>query len=139
MSEANKAIVRRIYHEVFEQGNLAAADEVIAADVVEHEEFPGMVPGLEGFKQMVAGMRAAFPDIQVIEYDLIAEGDKVAARYAMRGTHRGPFMGVDATGKQVTVGGNEVMRFAGGKVVEHWGTTDALGLMQQLGALPPMG
>jgi steroid delta-isomerase-like uncharacterized protein len=139
MSEANKVAMLRIYEEIFGQGNLVAVDELIAADVVEHEEFPGMVPGREGFKQLVAGLRAAFPDLQLVEHDMIAEGDKVAARFVMRGTHRGPFMGVGATGKQVTVTGTEIVRFAGGKAVEHWGTTDALGLMQQLGALPPMG
>ncbi len=139
MSEANKAAMRRLYEEVFGRGNMTVADEILAADFVEHEAFPGMEPGIEGFKQMVSAARSAFPDFRLTAEDLIAEGDRVAVRYTMTGTHRGEFMGAAPTGNQIKVSGMEVARFAGGKVVEHWGNTDTLGLMQQLGLMPSEG
>ena len=77
-----------------------------------------------------------FPDLTFSAEDMIAEGDKVAVRFTMRGTHKGEFMGVPATGKQFEVSGIDIVRFAGGKAVEHWGVTDTMAMMQQLGAVP---
>lgn len=139
MSEENKAIVHRLYEEVFNRGNLTAADTVVAANFVEHEEFPGLAPGLEGFKQMVAMLRAGFPDARMTADVMLAEGDLVTSRYIFKGTHRGAFMDIPPTGKEVTMTGIEILRFAGGKVVEHWGNSDTMGLMQQLGVIPPSG
>ena len=139
MSEQNKAIMRRFYEEVFNRGNLTVAEDVFATDFIEHEIFPGMAPGLEGFKQMVSAARAAFTDFRVSADDMLAEGDKVAVRYTTSGTHRGGFMGVAPTGKRVTLTGIDINRFTGGKIVEHWGQSDSLGLMQQLGLVPSMG
>jgi len=139
VSEQNKAIMRRFYEEVFNRGNLTVAEDVFATDFIEHEIFPGMAPGLEGFKQMVSAARAAFTDFRVSADDMLAEGDKVAVRYTTSGTHRGGFVGVAPTGKRVTLTGIDINRFAGGKIVEHWGQSDSLGLMQQLGLVPSMG
>ena len=139
MSEQNKAIMRRFYEEVFNRGNLTVAEDVFATDFIEHEIFPGMAPGLEGFKQMVSAARAAFTDFRVSADDMLAEGDKVAVRYTTSGTHRGGFVGVAPTGKRVTLTGIDINRFTGGKIVEHWGQSDSLGLMQQLGLVPSMG
>ncbi|MFQ5880662.1 MAG: ester cyclase [Dehalococcoidia bacterium] len=138
-AEENKAIMHRIYEEVINTGNLALADQFIAADVVEHEALPVVASGLEGFKQFFTMFRTAFPDLRFIVEDMIAEGDKVATRLTIRGSHKGEFMGMAPTGKQVTMTAIDIIRFAGGKAVEHWGNTDELGLMQQLGAVPPMG
>lgn len=84
-------------------------------------------------------IRAAFPDLHVTVEDMVAEGDKVVARVTMSGTHKGEFMGIAPTGKQITVGIIEILRIAGGKVVEHWNVVDSLGMMQQLGAVPAPG
>ena len=135
MSEQNKAIMRRIYDEVFSNGNLAVVDELVVKDVIEHEEGP---QGSEGLKQTVTMFRTAFPDLQFSVEDMIAEGDKVVSRITMRGTHKGEFMGIPATGKTITVQAIDIIRFANGKAVEHWGVTDSAAMMEQLGVAPPM-
>ena len=112
-------------------------DELMAVDFVEHEELPpGMPTGREGAKVLFAGMRSAFPDFKATIEDVIAEGDKVFMRMTWSGTQAGEFMGIPSSGKQFTVGVFDVMRIEGGKLVEHWGMTDNMGMMQQLGAMP---
>jgi steroid delta-isomerase-like uncharacterized protein len=138
-AEDNKAIVRRFYEEVLNQGNLAMSDELVAADFVDHQPFPGQGPGLAGLKESLGAFRAAFPDLQYTIEDLIAEGDKVVVRATMRGTNEGSLFGLPASGKQVTVGDIDIVRIAGGKMVEGWGITDRLSMMQQLGVIPQMG
>jgi len=139
-TEENKAVARRAY-DAFNQGlrtgNLAALDEVIAANMVDHNPAPGQGPGLEGAKQVFTQFFAAFPDLQFTVEDMIAEGDKVASRITARGTHKGDFQGIPATGKQVMQTGIDILRIAGGKVVERWGQFDDLGMLQQLGVVPP--
>jgi steroid delta-isomerase-like uncharacterized protein len=137
-TEENKALLRRFYRELVDQGNLAIIDELIAPDMVEHEELPpGIPPGREGVKQFFALMRSAFPDVQVAVEDMLAEGDKVVARVTFRGTHRGEFIGVPASGKQVAFTAIDILRIVDGRLVEHWGQTDNLGMLQQIGAIPP--
>lgn len=138
-AEENKGIMRRIYEEVINQGNMDAADELIAADLVEHDPFPGYEPSLEGFKEGLAAFRGAFPDLHATVEDMIAEGDMVAARITMSGTHQGEFMGIPPSGKRVTISGIDLARFEGGKGVEHWANQDDLGMMQQLGVVPAQG
>jgi steroid delta-isomerase-like uncharacterized protein len=135
MSEQNKSIVRAIY-EVINTGDFSKVDQLIAPDAVDHEAPPGAPRGPAVLKEFVTTFRAAFPDLKISAEDMIADGDKVASRAVMRGTHKGEFMGVPATGKKFEIAGIDIIRFAGGKVVEHWGITDTLGLMQQLGAMP---
>jgi steroid delta-isomerase-like uncharacterized protein len=137
MSEQNKAIARRFYDEVVSQDKLDLIDELVDPNVVEHEEFPGLSPGREGVKEFFAMFRSAFPDLQFTIEDMVAEGDKVAARVTVRGTHKGPFLDIATpTGKQITVGVIDIFRFASGKIVDHWGVTDQMSMMQQLGAIP---
>lgn len=136
-TDANKAIVRQSYEEMFNQGNTAAVDKYVAPNYVEHQTMPGMPPGPEGLRRTITMLRQAFPDLHITVDDVIAEGDKVVARVTVRGTQKGEFMGVAPTGKAITMTGIDILRFEGGKVVEHWGNEDDLGLMQQLGALPP--
>jgi predicted ester cyclase len=136
--EDNKAIARRIF-EVFNTGNMALADAVIAADVVDHQPPPGIEQGLAGFKQLIGMLRAGFPDLQVTIEDVIAEGDKVTVRSIIHGTHQGDFMGIAPTGKPVKFQAIDVLRLAGGKAVEHWGNQDDLGMLQQLGVIPTLG
>jgi steroid delta-isomerase-like uncharacterized protein len=132
MSEQNKAIVRRISEEVWNQGKLNVADELYASDYVDHNAPPGSPGGLAGFKGTVTMLRASFPDLVLTLDQTLAEGDRVAIRQTIRGTHKGPFMGVAATGKQVSFGGMVFVRIENGKVVERWGIIDVPGLMGQL-------
>jgi steroid delta-isomerase-like uncharacterized protein len=142
MSEENKAILRRVNDEVFSQGNLDLVDELFAPDYVLHD--PGLpggeLRGTEHFKQRWVSMfRTAYPDLQLSVEDQIAEGDKVVARYTGRGTHQGELMGIPPTGNEVSVGGIIISRVSGGRVEEEWNSFDALGMMQQLGVIPPPG
>jgi steroid delta-isomerase-like uncharacterized protein len=138
-TEQNKAIVRRFFEEVGNQGNLDLAGEIFAADVVDHTAPPGQAPGLEGVKHNLAIFRTAFPDVRLTIEELFAEGDRVVARYTARATQTGEFFGIPPTGKQVTVTGISLSRIANGKIVEQWGNQDDLGMLQQLGVVPPPG
>ena len=137
-TEDNKALIRRAYEEGFNQRNLAVLDEVNASDLVSHNASTTM-QGLEAFKQFLSLYLSAFPDARFTIQDAIAEGDRVASRYTFQGTHQGELMGIPPTGKQVTVTGIIINRIAGGQSVEGWLNFDALGLLQQLGAIPSMG
>lgn len=136
--KVNKALSRRFYEEAFNQGNLDVIDELIAEDAIDHEEFPGKINGpvREQIKQIVAMFRNGFPDIHVSVEDLIGEGDKVGARLTFRGTHTAEFMDIPATGKQVTFPMIDIVRIANGQMVEHWGISDTMGMLQQLDAVP---
>ena len=139
-TEQNKALFRRMVEEIFNRGNMSLADEFIAPDFVEHEELPpGIPPGREGVKQLTAMLRSAFPDFKATIDDMIAEGDKVVVRMTWRGTHKGEFMGIPPTGKSVSFGVIDIVRFAGDKFAEHWGLMDSMSMMQQLGAVPAPG
>jgi len=139
-TEQNKAMARQMIEDIFSRGDLSRVDEYLAPDFVEREELPpGLPGGREGVKQLTAILRSAFPDFKATIDDLVAEGDKVVIRHTWTGTHRGEFMGVPPTGKSVSFGVIDIIRIAGGKVVEHWGLMDSMSLMQQLGASPPPG
>jgi len=138
-AEDNKAAVQHMAEEAFNKGNLEVLDELVAQDVVDHDPAPGQPPGREGMKQFVSELRTAFPDLQLAMENIVAEGEYVAFNYTINGTHQGEFMGVEATGNQVSVKAMEMVRIAGGQMVDRWGNTDQLGLLEQLGALPPIG
>jgi steroid delta-isomerase-like uncharacterized protein len=139
MSEENKALIRREIEEVFSaQGDLDVADEIFAPEYVSHdpispEEVRG---GPEGAKEFAMMYRNAFPDVQLSIEDQIAEGDKVVTRWIGSGTHLGELMGIAPTGNQVRVAGMTISRIEEGKIAEEWEIYDALGMMQQLGAIP---
>lgn len=137
-TEDNKALVRRVFEEVLNQGNLALIDELYSPDYVEHTP-SGPVHGTEAYKQYLMTYRTAFPDAHYTIEDQIAEGDKVMTRWSGRGTHQGPLMGIPPTGKQSTVTGMSIGRSEGGKIVEVWTEFDLLGVLQQLGVIPTMG
>ncbi len=140
MSEENKAIVRRQEEELFTQGNLDAADEIYAPNYVGHDPTnPEDIRGLEAAKQAAADYREAFPDLQVTIEDLIAEGDKVAARVRFRGTHQGELEGIAPMGRQVESTGIVISRIEEGKIAEDWANFDDLGMMQQLRLVPKPG
>ena len=134
----NKAQLRRIYEEMFNQGNLAIADELIAPDFLNHATPPGSNRGPESMRQLITILSIAFPDMHYTVEELVAEGDTVAVRVTMSGTHRGPgpLQGMPPTGRSVRVAQMHFIRFRDGKVVEHRAVRDDLGLMQQLGIIP---
>ena len=136
-TEEHKALIRRTY-EVFNQGDFTAFFETFTPDFVLHNGSLA-IQGLEAFKQLHPMYITAFPDFHFTVEDLVAEGDKVAIRNTTRGTHQGEFMGLPPTGKHWTVAETAISRIAGGKIAEHWTNPDMLGLMQQLGVVPPPG
>ena len=130
---------RRLMEEAFSQGNMDVVDELIAPDYVHH--FPddpegGGVRGPEGIKELFGSFRSAFPDLEGIIEEQVAEEDKMVMRYTVRGTHQGELQGIPPTGRRVTVVGMVMSRSAGGKMVESWEQYENLGMMQQLGLAP---
>ena len=117
-------------------GDPTLIDECYTADCVWHGPGGMEMKGHEGLKQLMAMLNTAFPDRRYTVHDLIAEGDKVVARWTLEATHRGEYMGVPATGKQVTMDGIYIIRFVDGKQAEWWLQADFAGMMQQLAALP---
>ena len=138
-TEANKAVIRRIYEEVWNKGNMATVDEVRAVDFVYHGPGGMEERGRAGLKEFVTKFRTAFPDACTTVENMVAEGDYVALRTSTTGTHRGDWTGIAPTGKRVTLTCNILSRFVGGKQVEVWEEFDRLSLLQQLGVAPPMG
>jgi len=133
-TETNKTIARRLV-DAINADNEAAFLDVLAPDVVDHYAPPGLPPGSEGWNMNRKMFRAAFPDGHWHEEDLVAEGDRVVGRYILRGAHQGEFFGIPATGKAISVSNIHIVRIANGKIVEHWGHGDDMGMMRQLGAL----
>jgi steroid delta-isomerase-like uncharacterized protein len=138
MSEENKVLTRRSWV-IVSEGNLDTLEdalaEVYAEDVVLHEPDED-VRGIEGLKQFVSMIRSAIPDLRITLEDDIAEGDKVVSRWSAQGTHQGELMGIAPTSNQVLITGITIHRIEEGKIVEEWENWDALGLMQQIGAIP---
>jgi steroid delta-isomerase-like uncharacterized protein len=135
--EANKVISTRIIEEIFGAGQYDLADEFVRSDAIGHDPaLPEPVKGPEGLKESARGYRAAFPDLKLTVDVAIAEGDFATVRWTARGTHKGELFGIAATGKQATVTGITIDRYAGGKIAESWTNWDTLGLLQQLGAVP---
>jgi steroid delta-isomerase-like uncharacterized protein len=139
-AEESKAIMRRYFEGAWEQGNVDLLDELLAPDYVNHTPAtPDLPTGPEGVKAVVSMFRSAMPDLRVVIEDMIAEGDKVASRYTLEGTHRGTLFGVAPTGQQLSIKSITVERVSDGRIREHWRNTDELGMMRQLGILPPPG
>ena len=137
--EENRAVIRRYCEEVVNKGNVALVDELWDANVINHGLAPGILPGAAYIKVLVQRFHAAFPDLHFTIEDMIAEGEKVVIRLTVRGTHKGEFLGIAATGKQVTTTTIAIYKFASGRIVEVWGIRDDRGVLQQMGAIPPIG
>ncbi len=133
--ETNKEIVRR-YQEAYNSNNLDALDELLAVDLLTQTLLPGFPAGLEGAKAVHRKTLIGMPDVHTRIDELLAEGDRVMARFTMTGTHTGDFFGIPATGKQISVGGVFIVRISDGRIVEHWGVEDEAGLLRQVGILP---
>jgi steroid delta-isomerase-like uncharacterized protein len=136
IAPGHEATMRRLY-ELISAGDIDGFGEHVADDFVEHEETPGFELSKQGVLQMFRAYRAAFPDLRMEAEDVLASGDTVVARVRATGTHKGEFMGMPATGKSVDIALIDIIRFGeDGLAHEHWGVLDALGMMQQLGAIP---
>jgi steroid delta-isomerase-like uncharacterized protein len=133
-----KALATRFYAEIMSKGDLDVIDDLIADDFVEHEEVPGGASGKDGVRQFVQMIRAAFPDLQVDVAAMVAEGDEVWVHAVATGTNQGEFMGMPATGKPMTMAMIDRIKFKGGKAVEHWGVSDNLAMLTQLGVVAEM-
>ncbi|MBT2519736.1 ester cyclase [Arthrobacter sp. ISL-28] len=135
---SGSGLIERFYREILEGGNLSLIDELSSDDFVDHEEaLPGQPPGKEGARYFVNAVRTAFPDIRVKSLEpTLVDGNMEACHVVLTGTHRGELAGIAGTGKSVEFGGTDIIRVEGGKVAEHWGTTDNMRLMQQIGAIP---
>ncbi|MCI0695742.1 ester cyclase [candidate division KSB1 bacterium] len=138
--EKNTAAVKRFYDEVMGKGNLKVIDELVADNFVDHYVPDPKMPGNKaGLTQTMTMFRTAFPDLQVTVEDVIAKGDKVWVYTTMRGTQKGEFMDMPASGKKIEVKGFDIVRFVNGKAVEHWGLNDDYTMLQQLGVIPMPG
>jgi steroid delta-isomerase-like uncharacterized protein len=136
-TEENKAHYGCILEELFNQGDLALVDELVAPDFLNHEVPPGMPDrGPASTRQLVKMLHTAFPDLHFTIEDLVAEGDTVAGRVSMSGTHLGLFQGIPPTGRSFQQTHMHFVRFRGGQAIEHWSVRDDLGMMQQLGIIP---
>lgn len=134
MSEEKKAVARRFLDELWNQSNFDVIEELLARDYNGHSST--VIRGPEGAMAFIPVARAAFPDFRFDILDQIAEGDKVATRWKIVGTHEGPFEGAPPSGRRVEMTGITIFRLAGGRLVEGWTNEDILGLLQQIGALP---
>jgi steroid delta-isomerase-like uncharacterized protein len=138
-ADENKALVRRYFEaidEACQAGNADIVDQFLAPDFVEHNPFPGVPPTREGWKIAFQQFVQGAPGYHVVE-DLIAEEDKVVGRITACGKHQGELFGIPATGKDIQVVGIAIWRIRDGQIVEHWHQTDQMGLMVQLGVVPP--
>jgi steroid delta-isomerase-like uncharacterized protein len=140
MLEENKAVARRAFEDHFNTGNLDLGEEIFTPDYVNHDpSLPDFGSGPEAANQAVRLYRNAFPDARITVEDQVAEGDKVATRWSARGTHQGELTGVGPTGNRVEITGITISRIEGGKIAEDWINYDALGMLQQVGAIPAPG
>jgi steroid delta-isomerase-like uncharacterized protein len=137
-ADVNKSLVRS-YYEALNTGNVSALDQFFASDYKRYLSATGTPLNADGQKKRLAGLLAAFPDLQLTVDNIIAEGDYVAISLTARGTQQGPLLGIPPTGKSITVSGFEVIRIVNGKFVEHWGGTDTFNMLQQLGAVISAG
>jgi steroid delta-isomerase-like uncharacterized protein len=133
-AEANAERVERFYAAAWAGGRAPDLAPYVAADHALHDPAAPEAPaGPEGVAEFVAGLRRALPDLALTLDDAVARGDRVAVRFTVRGTHRGPFLGAEGTGRAVTVTGVAVHRLAAGQIAETWLSWDAFGLARQVG------
>jgi steroid delta-isomerase-like uncharacterized protein len=136
MSETNKSVIRAFIEEVINQSRFKRADDLVKQDFIELDPLPGQQQGRAGLVAVLEQMRSAFPDIHWTILEMVSEGETVVTRFQWTGTHRGPFLGIPATSKNVTVHGVVIDHLEAGKLAESRILMDTLSLMQQLGVIP---
>jgi steroid delta-isomerase-like uncharacterized protein len=137
-SAYSKAKIMAVY-DAFNTDNWDTLHSFIADDFVDHDPFPGQKPGFDGLKAAFTEFRSAFPDFKFTVNHIVAESDWVCIQFTMTGTNKGPFMGMPATGKSISVEGYDLIHIVDGKATEHWGIIDNGTMMMQLGMMPPPG
>ena len=138
MSEENKALDRRWFEEVWNQGSVSSYQELASRDLVMHNTPQGITGDFEGIQQAISIHRTAFPDLRFEIDAQVAEGDKVVTLWTATGTHQGEWVGIPPTGKQISIQGMTLQRYQNRKIVEGWIAVDMLDFMQQLGVVPPL-
>lgn len=139
MPQDNKRLVRRFFDEILSGQNQATVAAIVAEDFVgHHPQFPQGIRGRDGLLQIVTTFHVAFPDLSYRVEELIEEGALVAARWSASGTHRGPLLSVPPTGRTGSISGIDLFRLEAGRCAEMWTSSDFLGLLQQLGVVPPL-
>jgi len=133
---ANKELVRRFYKEVYVNWNMALADDVVSPQFTSHD-WPEGATGPKAFRDYYSAIRSALPDARYEVDDLIAEGDRVVARWRLLGTHKGAFRGIAPTGRPLALKGIAIYRVDGGKLMERWVVSDLYSVLEEIGALPP--
>ena len=139
MTTDTKTMVERIPLEVLNNGNFGLLDELVSTDFVDRSAQPGVPPTREGFKQSTIALKKAFPDLHYTIDDSLETGDRIVHRLTASGTMKGDFMGIPATGKRATWTEIHIGRVANGRLAEHWGIVDQLGMLVQLGVVPAPG
>ncbi|MDB4583410.1 ester cyclase [Draconibacterium sp.] len=137
MENKNKELINVFTEDFWNKHNMGAYEKYFTTDFVAH--YADGDYNFEQYKGICQAYFTAFPDLHITTNDLLAEGDKVTKVWTANCTHNGELMGIPATGKQIEVKGIEVLRIADGKIAENWVSMDNLGMMQQIGVIPPMG
>ena len=135
MSEQNKAVFEKLMS-ALNAKDMATMGSLIADDFVDNDAMPGMAPGRQGMIDMMGMFVGAFPDLNVVVEHWVAEGDLVVGVMTTKGTQNGEFMGMPASGKKFSVREMHMVRVANGKMAEHWGLSNEMSMMQQLGLMP---
>ena len=136
MSRAQNIKTQEAFGEAINTGKLDNMVNLVAEDCIDHDPAPGQVPGPQGYIALFTEFRAAFPDLAVAVEHVTADDESIAMAYTVTGTHQGSFLGVAATGKKVSARGVQIAKFNNGKMVERWGSSDQLGMLEQIGASP---
>jgi steroid delta-isomerase-like uncharacterized protein len=136
--QTTPSIIQHIFDKAFNEGDLTVIDELVSPDYLAHNSFGGAPNGPQGLKWLIAMFRIAFPDFKCKVEDEIREGNKLSAHWTMRGTHNGLFLGNLPTGRSVVVLGIIFARIENGRIAEDWLLIDQLGILQQLGLIPPL-
>jgi steroid delta-isomerase-like uncharacterized protein len=140
MSAENKAIIRRLYEEIWNKRKVELVSEIISpSHALQAPNVSGSAVGPEAYKRQLMLFFAGYPDVHFLVEDTIAEADKVVACWTLSGTHRGEYLGIPATNKKVSVDGITIHHIANGKIMDSYSNWDALGMMQQLGVIQPLG
>ena len=135
MSQQENIAAQQSFGEAVNSGNLSMLREIVAPDAVDHDPAPNQGMGPEGFIAYFTELRTAFPDLKIAVDHMVADDDNVAFAYTVTGTHDGPLMGIAPTGRKIKARGMQITRFENGMQVERWGSSDQLGIMQQIGAV----
>lgn len=136
VAEQSKALIRDMVEKCEATGNVALVERYFAADFVDHRPMPGVPPNRDGIKGLFTALKTAFPDLEISIDDQVADEHSVVTRKTFRGTHRGTFLGIPATGKRIAFEVIDILRVRNGVITDHWFVGDRLSLLQQLGVLP---